>query len=163
MECCNFSMMDLSKLNWHDIDYFHDIPEKVLFWIRDDQSLTFKLKRKYTDFRVQLIRQEEEDLFDHELDELGKKDKFIVREVFLYGNNEPVVFARSIIPNNEEMRPIIEIGEQPLGEVLFTHPAITREPIEVTFFNKIWGRRSFFSINGNRILVCEFFLDKFEF
>jgi len=45
-------MMDLSKLNWHDINYFHDIPEKVIFWIRDDQSLTQKLKKRYPDFKT---------------------------------------------------------------------------------------------------------------
>ena len=89
-------MMDLSKLNWHDIDYFHDIPEKVLFWIRDDQSLTQKLKKRYRDFRVEVHKQEESVIYNHEINPLGNEKNFIVREVSLYGDNQPVVFARSV-------------------------------------------------------------------
>ena len=153
-------MMDLSKLNWHDIDYFHDIPEKVLFWIRDDQSLTQKLKKRYPDFRVEVDKQEELEVCKHEINLLGKEERFIVREVFLYGDNEPIVFARSIIPKNPVTESIMEIGNKPLGEILFTDPNILREPIEVTFHNDIWGRRSVFVMNNNRILVSEFFLEK---
>jgi len=153
-------MMDLSKLNWHDIDYFDDIPEKALFWIRDDQSLTQKLKKRYPDFRVEVDKQEELEIYKHEINLLGNEGSFIVREVFLYGDNQPVVFARSIIPKNPITDSIMEIGNKPLGEILFTDPNILREPIEVTFQNDIWGRRSVFVMNNSRILVSEFFLEK---
>jgi len=160
MECCNFSMMDLSKLNWHDIDYFHDIPEKVLFWIRDDQSLTQKLKKRYPDFRVEVHKQEESVIYNHEINPLGNEKNFIIREVSLYGDNQPVVFARSVIPKNTKTDAIMRIGNKPLGEILFTDPNILRESIEVTFQNNIWGRRSVFIMNDSRILVSEFFLEK---
>jgi len=153
-------MMDLSKLNWHDIDYFNDIPEKALFWIKDNQSLTQKLKNRYPDFRVEVQQQEELDLYKHEINQLGKEENFIVREVFLYGDNEPVVFARSVIPKNTKTDSIMEIGNKPLGEILFTNSNISREPIEITFHNDIWGRRSVFIMNNSRILVSEFFLEK---
>ena len=153
-------MMDFSKLNWHDIDYFDDIPEKALFWIRDDQSLTQKLKKRYPDFRVEVDKQEELEIYKHEINLLGNEGRFIVREVFLYGDNQPVVFARSIIPINTITDSIMEIGNKPLGEILFTDPNILREPIEVTFQNDIWGRRSVFVMNNSRILVSEFFLEK---
>ena len=153
-------MFDLSKLNWHEIDYFDEIPEKVLFWIRDDQSLTQKLKKRYPDFRVEVDKQEELEIYKHEINLLGNEGRFIVREVFLYGDNEPVVFARSIIPKNPITDSIMEIGNKPLGEILFTDPNILREPIEVTFQNDIWGRRSVFVMNNSRILVSEFFLEK---
>ena len=153
-------MMDLSELNWHDIDYFDDIPEKALFWIRDDQSLTQKLKKRYPDFRVEVDKQEELEIYKHEINLLGNEGRFIVREVFLYGDNQPVVFARSIIPINTITDSIMEIGNKPLGEILFTDPNILREPIEVTFQNDIWGRRSVFVMNNSRILVSEFFLEK---
>ena len=152
--------MDLSKLNWHDIDYFNDIPEKALFWIKDNQSLTQKLKNRYPDFRVEVQQQEELDLYKHEINQLGKEENFIVREVFLYGDNEPVVFARSVIPKNTKTDSIMEIGNKPLGEILFTNSNISREPIEITFHNDIWGRRSVFIMNNSRILVSEFFLEK---
>jgi len=160
MERCNFSMMDLSKLNWHDIDYFHDIPEKVLFWIRDDQSLTQKLKKRYSDFRVEVHRQEELEIYKHEINKLGNEEKFIVREVFLCGDNQPIVFARSVIPKNSKTDSLMKIGNKPLGETLFTDINILREPIEITFQNDIWGRRSVFVMNSSRILVSEFFLEK---
>jgi len=153
-------MMDLSRLKWHDIDYFDDIPEKALFWIRDDQSLTQKLKNRYPDFRVEVDKQEQLEIYKHEINLLGNEGRFIVREVFLYGDNEPVVFARSVIPKNPITESIMEIGNKPLGEILFTDPNILREPIEITFQNDIWGRRSVFVMNNNRILVSEFFLEK---
>ena len=105
-------MMDLSKLNWHDIDYFDEIPEKVLFWIRDDNSLTQKLKKRYPDFRVEVYKQEEIEIHKHEINLLGNEGRFIVREVFLYGDNEPVVFARSVIPKNPITESIMEIGNK---------------------------------------------------
>ena len=151
--------MDLSKLNWHNIDYFDDIPEKVLFWIRDDQSLTQKLKKKYHDFRVEVYRQDELEIYKHEINQLGNEEKFIVREVFLYGDNQPVVFARSVIPKNTKTDSIMKIGNKPLGEILFTNPNTLREPIEITFHNDVWGRRSIFIMNNSRILISEFFLD----
>jgi len=160
MEFCNFSMMDLSKLNWHDIDYFDDVPKEVLFWIRDDQSLTQKLKKKYQDFRVEVHKQEELEIYNHEINLLGNEENFIVREVSLYGDNQPVVFARSVIPKNTQTDSIMKIGNKPLGEILFTNPNILREPIEITFQNNIWGRRSVFVMNNCRILVSEFFLEK---
>ena len=160
MEFCNFSMMDLSKLNWHDIDYFDDVPKEVLFWIRDDQSLTQKLKKKYQDFRVEVHKQEELEIYNHEINLLGNEENFIVREVSLYGDNQPVVFARSVIPKNTKTDSIMKIGNKPLGEILFTDPNILREPIEITFHNDIWGRRSVFVMNNSRILVSEFFLGK---
>jgi len=153
-------MMDLSKLNWHDIDYFHDIPEKVLFWIRDDQSLTQKLKKKYPDFRVEVHKHEESSIYYHEINPLGNEKNYIVREVSLYGENHPVVFARSVMPKNTQTESIMKIGNKPLGEILFTNPKILREPIEITFQNNIWGRRSVFVMNDSRILVSEFFLEK---
>jgi len=158
MGCCNFAMMDLSKLNWHDINYFDDIPEKVLFWIRDDQSLTQKLKKRYPDFRVEVHKQEESAIYNHEINHLGNEENFIVREVSLYGNNQPVVFARSVIPKNTKTESILKIGNKPLGEILFTDPNILRESIEVTFHNDTWGRRSVFVLYNSRILVSEFFL-----
>jgi len=160
MEFCNFPMMDLSKLNWHDIDYFDDVPREVLFWIRDDQSLTQKLKKKYQDFRVEVHKQEESSIYNHEINLLGNEENFIVREVSLYGDNQPVVFARSVIPKNTKTDSIMKIGNKPLGEILFTDPNILREQIEITFHNDIWGRRSVFVMNNCRILVSEFFLEK---
>jgi len=153
-------MMDLSKLNWHDIDYFDDIPEKALFWIRDDQSLTQKLKKRYPDFRVEVHKQEEASIYNHEISQIGNEENFIVREVSLYGDNQPVVFARSVIPKNTKTDLIMKIGNKPLGEILFTDPNILREPIEITFQNNIWGRRSVFVMNDSRILVSEFFLEE---
>jgi len=157
MEFCNI-MIDISKLNWHDIDFFDDIPNEVFFWIRDDQSLTQKLKKKFCDFKVDVKKQEESSLYDHELLRLDKANKFIVREVFLCGNKKPVVFARSAIPIVTETKPIINLGSRPLGEILFTNSNINREPIEVTFHKNIWGRRSVFTSRGARILISEFFL-----
>ena len=153
-------MLDISNLDWHRLDHFKDVPNKLFFWLKDDQSLTQKLKKRYPDFRVEVHKQKESVIYGHEINKLGDEERFIVREVSLYGDNQPVVFARSIIPKNGKTDSIMKIGNKPLGEILFTDPNIIREPIEITFHNDVWGRRSVFVMNDSRILVSEFFLKK---
>ena len=152
--------MDLSKLNWHEMNYFDTIPDKVIFWIRDNQSLTQKLRNKYKDFRVEVHKHEESEIYIHEANKFSEEKEFIVREVSLYGDNQPVVFARSVIPKNTKLSSIANIGNKPLGEVLYNDPNISREQIEVTLHKNLWGRRSVFIINESQILVSEFFLEK---
>lgn len=102
-----------------------------------------------------------------------------MREVQLLCDNQPWVFARTLIPASTlrgRGRRLTRLGSRPLGEVLFADHSVRRGPVEVArigpdqrlhhlaFANcseppdAIWARRSLFWMNSRPLLVCEIFL-----
>jgi len=51
-------MFNPNKFQWRLFNVNEDIPEHVLTWLLDNQSLTAKLRNKYSDFYVNIISQE---------------------------------------------------------------------------------------------------------
>ncbi|EKE81506.1 chorismate--pyruvate lyase family protein [Idiomarina xiamenensis] len=147
-------------------------------WLLDPQSLTAKLKHRSRQFRVSLIGQQFAQLFADEQRSLQVTDAAVVREVLLCCDNQPWVFARSILPEStlgEEQLGLAQLGDNPLGEHLFRQPDLTRSDIEVSRFptdsamarlntqltgrhHALFGRRSIFSAAGQQCLVAEIFL-----
>lgn len=96
-----------------------------------------------------------------------------VREVVLKGYNEPWVYARSvIIPNDKTSDTLIDIGQKPLGDILFISNHFQRSELEVTSYpihlmpllyryDHLWARRSCFTSDQQKILVQEIFLPQF--
>ena len=152
-------MIDIQALNWQTLTPEMQIPTTVVNWLIDTKSLTAKLKDKYADFGVKVISQASQSPYTHEQALLGEVKTAVVREVELIGNQQVVVFARSVIPQTADTQPLLEIGSKPLGEVLFNDPNIARGPLQITQANGIWGRRSTFVIGDTPILVSEFFLE----
>lgn len=151
-------------------------------WLFDRGSLTRRLIDYCNGcFRVRVVNQGWQMPFNNEQQRLGIKRSQLawIREVFLYCNDKPVVFARSVIPRTSLVgsnRHLVTLGTRPLGAVLFADPGIKREPIEVARLlkgdglfqkssselsiepNEIWGRRSVFYLNQKPLLVNEIFL-----
>ena len=155
-------MFNPNKFQWRLFSDNDDIPEHVLDWLLDNQSLTAKLRNKYSDFCVNITSQEESKPYECELNllDINKVQTFIVREVELIGYGQPVVFARSVIPKNTDTETILAIGSKPLGEILFNDPTIARGELEVGSFKNIWARRSTFTIAETKLLVSEIFLEE---
>lgn len=98
----------------------------------------------------------------------------LVRQVLLCCKDEPLVYARTVIPATTvqgAQRRYANMGSRPLGAMLFTDRTMRREAVEVsrlpashaanqyTKLNEpIWGRRSVFRVSGKPLLVSEFFL-----
>ena len=101
------------------------------------------------------------------------------REVQLFCDTQPWVFARTVIPPvtlRGRGRRLQYLGDRPLGEVLFTDPKARRGEVEIARITPaqrlhqrafgqldeaptvIWGRRSLFCIDGRPLLVYEVFL-----
>ncbi len=151
-------------------------------WLHDRGSLTSRLQTKGA-FSVRLLRQ---CLAMPTLDEaiaLGiKRNKLVwLREVALFCNEEPVVFAHTILPN----RPrgpvtgwLARLGNQSLGAMLFAHPGFSRGAITCKQLDlrhalfrpavdamqlkerlpaTLWARRSQFSFGHQSVLVTEIF------
>ena len=155
-------MFNPDKFQWQTFDASENIPAHVLPWLLDNSSLTAKLKNKYSDFHVNVISQVENTPYGCELKLLGdiEDETIIVREVELIGAEQPVVFARSVIPKTIDTNKLLAIGTKPLGEFLFDDPLISRDQLEVGQHLGTWARRSTFVVGSTKLLVSEIFLEK---
>lgn len=101
----------------------------------------------------------------------------LIREVVLFSDNKPVVFARSVIPFKAlpESSEFTNLGTNPLGERLFNRENISAGDIQASIFladsnvgllnqqlngtkASLWGRRRCFHLPETPILVAEVFL-----
>ena len=147
-------------------------------WLCFEGSLTQRLKSNCGHFEVRLLGQQEMLPHDEECRRLKQSQPAVVREVLLYCDGKPWVFARSIFAksaeNNEQLQ-LSELGNRSLGDSLFQREDLTSGPIEVATvaeshvigkLNQQWfsqskpllGRRRIFSTAGEQLLVSEVFL-----
>lgn len=98
----------------------------------------------------------------------------LVRQVLLCCKNQPLVYARTVIPVTTiqgAQRRYANMGNRPLGAMLFSDRTMQREAVEVAMLpfdddvnrytdsnEPIWGRRSVFRVSGRPLLVSEYFL-----
>ncbi len=105
-------------------------------------------------------------------------DTAFVREIELTCNERPWVFAQTLVPQATlaRQRWLAALGRAALGERLAAVPGIERGPLEYTRLGagdrlygralreranrpaELWARRSWFAIDGHRLLVQEVFL-----
>jgi len=123
------------------------------------------------DFRVNVLSQRWQ-LPEH--DEslclgIPESEEAMVREVELICRGQPWVMARSVIPKctlEGHYGFLADLGDKPLGEIIFQEPNLKRTSFEVCKVNAVgemntphtWGRRSVFTLGRYPILVAEFFL-----
>lgn len=150
--------MNTENLIWVNLGA-QNPPESAKSWLTDDESLSKKLQQKFANFSVNVLSQTQSQVHDNEVDLITPNTDCIVREVQLLGNQQPVVFARSIIPITNDTKDLLDIGCKPLGEILFNSPKIIRGQLQITNAGDIWGRRSTFIIGDTQLLVSEFFLE----
>lgn len=152
-------------------------------WLFNQDSLTRRLTRlSQNRFSVRLVNEGWQTLRDDEYAALGCKsqDSGWVREVFLCGNQQPWVYARSVAGRSCLEQAGFDmnlLGTRSLGELLFSNQSFARGPIEVCSLNpdilpkavlpfctpaqSLWARRSCFSKDSLNILVAEAFLPDF--
>lgn len=148
-------------------------------WLFDSGSLTARLiKYCAGEFSVNVlsVKRAMPSVDEIAALQMPARNHALIREVLLCCNRQPLVYARTIIPVSSmrgALRGLAQLGNRPLGAVLFADKSMTRTPIEITsletdhvFLNwmqsentdSIWGRRSVFTLKGERLLVSEFFL-----
>lgn len=96
-----------------------------------------------------------------------------VREVVLFGEGKPWVFARSILPDELCQSDLARLGKRPLGKIIFNDSRFQRSPFDVCDIddpfplcqklnikacNRLWGRRSVFRYLHHKMMVAEIFL-----
>lgn len=139
-------------------------------WLLARGSLTQGIRRRCARFGVRDVQQRYE--------RVGRV-RALLREVYLYCGETPVVYAFSVLPLASlrgDWRRLGNLGARPLGEALFGNPRVQRAPL---MFRKLsarhplyrrasrtlshppaslWARRSTFTLHGRPIQVTEVFL-----
>lgn len=161
------------------------LPENLKRWLLDPNSLTARLKSHCQQFRVELLGQHIESCQENEAVALiPQGEQVLVREVLLFCDDKPQVFARSLLPLSSltgDEQALANLGTQSLGQVLFNNPSLQRQTIEIAAFDShsavvkmaeqlalttdsktddgnLWGRRSIFVLEGKPLMVAEVFL-----
>ncbi|HRY16007.1 MAG: chorismate lyase [Candidatus Competibacteraceae bacterium] len=166
----------------HRVGVARDLPPELAHWLFDPGSLTRRLRQCCPDrFQVRVLRQGRSHPSRDEAYILRLRlDAWTwTREVQLFCGDQPWVFARTLIPAvtlRGRGRRLTQLGNRPLGEVLFSDPGVRRGSMEIARIvtgqrlhqhafagfseppDAIWGRRSIFCIDGQPLLVCEIFL-----
>jgi len=136
-------------------------------WLLEQGPITKRIK-SIKDFRLELIQDELSEVKEDEILFLNTGDEAIrVREVILYGNETPMVFARTIIPNttiNKGLKELGKIGNKPLGDILFEKNIFSKEDIVFATFKDeesiFWARKIKYTVKNQPFSVMEVFLIK---
>jgi chorismate--pyruvate lyase len=172
------------EVNWQDYQLLSasQLPQAIRPWLLDRGSLTQRLiDASSGDFKVQLVSQQWQQPRRSEGQLLGMKHRqqAIVREVVLLCNNQPWVFARSVIPVSAisgRLRRLRKFNDSSLGALLFSDPSMRRQPFQIAAIagdseqlperlqsiQLLWGRRCRFELAGKAIMVSEVFLPTFR-
>lgn len=151
-------------------------PAPLLPWLTEPYSLTARLKQHCHRFRLQVVYEHFSVLPDFLLPLLPGTTIALQRDVILWCDDKPCVYAQSWLPQSsiEMLQPLAALGDQPLGEYLFQHPDLSRSAIEaarLSFASAVlpqvnagayWGRRSVFRLHNVSLLVAEIFLPDSE-
>ncbi|TXR51485.1 chorismate lyase [Reinekea thalattae] len=184
-------MMPLSKdpNNW--LDHYQDslwgsctaikkdssLSAMTLQWLCNTESLTLRLKDRCQQFSVNIIHERLAEIDPHEqlsLDVAQIYPNYWVREVYLLGDGQPWVFARSVMPliDNSPLSELQKLNNRPLGELLFANPRLkiadrsaAKLPVSAlinptgsTSADELWGRRTKYCLDDYPVVVTEVFL-----
>ncbi len=161
------------------------IPDAIYPWLKDEGSLTRRLIAYCQgSFSVRVLHQGWGQPLNTEQQLLNSRrgETAMIREVELMCDDEPLVFARTVIPATSMTggaRRLSQLGNKPLGAVLFADPATRRTQVQVACISpryplfaaatdhleqkpsEVWARRTLFLYAHKPILVNEIFLPGF--
>ena len=174
---------------WHDCGVIAsmEIPPHWRHWLLDRGSLTQHLTTASKGaFRVSILQQRlmRPQLSEQKVLNMADRSLALIREVLLYGNDQPWVFARSVLPLSSltgAQRRLQKLDNRPLGALLFADPSMRRGAMQISRIKvgqlpllgdleadiltkpdtPLWGRRSVFYIDQKPLLVSEVFLPDF--
>lgn len=169
----------MPKHDW--LSFIPDIDAGYAPWLHDHASLTRRIQRRCDVFTVRNVyaglcqaNRDETALLN-----IARPQHIYTRNVFLYADSRPVVFAHSVVATHHlhhAWHALQHLGNRPLGALLFSHPLIKRAPLRYkalkpdhtlyrqaaleldTLPPRLWARRSVFTLHGASLLVTEVFL-----
>ncbi len=137
--------------------------------------MTERLQSMCRRFDLILLGQHPAQPTDCERDVLPDKPlggNWVIREVILCGDGQPWVYARSVICQALVDGELSQLGQQPLGKVIFNDKRFSRSEFQLSYALApdklapliepkdmyLWGRRSCFHYADHVMLVAETFL-----
>jgi chorismate--pyruvate lyase len=163
-------------VDWAQPERFSPLSINMQDWLLDTGSLTERLQANSREFYVEVLGQAEIPLEAAEKQALPRyaQSQWQIREVVLYGDGNPWVFARSVLPAKMCKSTWANLGNQPLGQRIFNDPNFVRSGFEIGTLEyhplshepfacpeakqQRWARRSIFRIGDEELLVAEAFL-----
>ena len=160
-----------------------NIPEPTLKnWLLDTGSLTERVQSACGEFSLRLLGQQTLEPHSTELSLLqaNGQTSYQIREIVLCGDEQPWVFARSVIPQAVIDAELSNLGSEPLGKRLFNDKRFIRSEFQLCTLpyaqfpqhlaeqssaqlknnrkQNLWGRRSVFTFGAHHLIVAEVFL-----
>lgn len=154
---------------WHQAAHLTGTPAgQWRSWLKEEGSLTRRLQSQaQSSFRVRILNQGVLPIQETERQWLAVAHQRVwVRQVLLEVDDQPWVFARSLLPLDSRgslLRRLTQLGNQALGQLLFANPRIHRGELRFCApgqlpFPSLWGRASCFHSSSLRLLVAEHYL-----
>lgn len=156
------------------------LPLNVYSWVYEKNSLTKRLRNFYgqaVTVEILFHRWKPAYLSECNILNLPHQQFNLIREVLLHADGKPLILARTILPEQTikvAKRNLSHLGTRPLGEVIFSYPKLERLELntccipqylwtnslanKLNIDQQIWGRRTVYSIQKQKMLVSEFFL-----
>jgi chorismate lyase len=169
----------MPKRNWPS--FIPGIETGYAPWLHDHGSLTRRIQNHCDKFQVRNIYAglATSNADETALLQISRPQKVYTRDVFLYADNKPVVFAHSVVATHHlqhAWHALQHLGNRPLGALLFSHPLVRRAPLRYKALTaqhplyhqatqeldtppaRLWARRSVFTLYAAPLLVTEIFL-----
>ncbi|NOU52382.1 chorismate lyase [Pseudoalteromonas sp. JBTF-M23] len=161
-------------------EYSHLLSDDAAI-ILDSGSLTSCLKKQSTDFRVDVLQEQWIAATQEHQRLLGQYcTQLQCREVLLVCDDVARVYAQSWINTQAADLGVRQLGNKPLGEVLFQDKSWQRSALEVAQIDypnalapllkdlqlseqRLYARRRVFTHQDAKIMVCEVFLPKVSY
>lgn len=157
------------------------LPSELKPWLLDKASLTEKLRQTFGELEVEVLAEGLAIPMTSEAQSLAlaADEKAWVRCVCLHVNQQPLIYARTVIPYWQKNNPWFQLkhlGNRPLGEVLFQIPNLQRTPFELSEHRAdywphlysdqpdapTFARRCIFKQQQAPLLLTEVFLTHFK-
>jgi chorismate--pyruvate lyase len=169
----------MPRRDW--LSFAPDIEAGYAPWLHNPGSLTQRIQQRCNIFNVRnvyaglsIANTDEVALLN-----ISRPQQVYARDVFLYADGKPVVFAHSVVAARHlqhAWHALRHLGSRPLGALLFSHPLVQRAPLRYKSLKpehplylqaasmmeekppRLWARRSVFTLHGASLLVTEVFL-----
>ena len=140
--------------------------KNILDWLEEEGSITARISSR-AEFKLEILNDDIGVAEDEEYIALEiPPEEVRIREVVLFGDLVPLVYARSIIPEltaSKGYPGLGAIGSKPLGDLLFQSELFVKIRREFAQFQTsskevVWGRRTNYLVRGYPLSVMEVFL-----
>tara|TARA_X000000368_G_scaffold394202_1_gene360539 strand:- start:335 stop:826 length:492 start_codon:yes stop_codon:yes gene_type:complete len=144
----------------------HLTKKNILDWLEEEGSITARISSR-AEFKLEILNDDIGFAEDEEYIALEMPpEELRIREVVLYGDLVPLVYARSIIPEltaSKGYPGLGTIGSKPLGDLLFQSELFVKTCRKFAQFQSsskevFWGRRTHYLVRGYPLTVMEVFL-----